>query len=68
METIPGSNYHASYWNTSVSLSYPVLKWLNSSLSYSHYYQQSEGNFNQTIFSNQVLLSLSTSMTPWRPF
>ncbi len=65
---IPGSNYHARSWNNTVGLSYLLLKWLNSSLSYIHYDQDTEGRVTESLRSNQFLLMLSTNLSPWRPF
>lgn len=58
--------FNLRYWNIGISLSYPILKWLGSSLSYNHYDQKSIGVTEDHSSYDQVLISLSSSFLPWR--
>ncbi|MHB8481180.1 MAG: hypothetical protein ACYDBV_00355 [Nitrospiria bacterium] len=64
----PDYNFHLRFWNSSLSLSYELLNWLNSSLSLSHYDQRLDGQVSDNLRSNQVMVTLSSNFSPWRPF
>lgn len=59
-------DFNLRFWNSGISFSYPMMKWLSGSLSFSHYDQTIHSVTEDHLSSDQVMISLTSNVTPWR--
>lgn len=61
-----GMDFRVRFWNGNLSMTIPVLSWVDASLAFSYYDQNVEGTGTGHSQSSQVLLTLSSRLSAWR--